>query len=373
MRAMRYLLAAGCIGLAASAAQAAEGELRWEPTLDAAKRLGAQTNRFVLVHFWAPWCKPCLRLDHEVLSKPELGSELSESFVAVKLNADNFPATARQYGVTSLPADIILSPSGQPVARLSCPADYAQYVGQLRQVAANSAGRVDSPYADLQVPPIAPVPAPRTPSVAEAGPAFAASPQTSTGPSFSAALETPAPTAVDSSNPYANVFRPQTVPASSLSIAPATSPNLRVTDPAAPPSEPAPTMAAAPPRGNPPLGLDGFCPVELVEHKRWVKGDPRWGAIHQGRTYLFAGPEQQQRFLPNGEAYSPVMSGADPVAAVDHNQEVEGKREYGVFYNRRIYLFAEPETRDRFSRSPERYNAETLQARRAVPGQSISR
>ncbi len=368
MRAIRFLLAAGCVGLAATGAGAAESGLRWEPTLDAAKRLGAQTNRFVLVHFSAPWCKPCLRLEKEVLSKPELGDALAESFVAVKLNADNFPATARQYGVTSLPADVILSPSGQRVALLSCPADYAQYVGQLRQVAANAAGRVDSPYADLNVPPAVTPPAPRA---ADTAPAFSATP-TSPGPAFSAAPAATAQTPVDASNPYADVFRTQTAPSSSITVPPATNANLHISDPAAPPASMA-SAAPSTPAGNPPLGLEGYCPVELVEHKRWVKGDPRWGAIHNGRTYLFAGPEQQQRFLPNGDAYSPVMSGNDPVAAIDHNQEVQGKRKFGVFYNRRIYLFADPASKDLFSRSPERYSIESLQARRAAPGQPINR
>ena len=370
MRAMRYILAATCLWLAATGAQAAEGELRWEPTLDAAKRMGAQTNRFVLVHFWAPWCKPCLRLDSEVLSKAELGPDLSESFVAVKLNADNFPATARQYGVTSLPADIVLSPSGQPVARLSCPADYAQYVGQLRQVAVSAAGRVDSPYADLNVPATAtkPVAAPVAPQMT--------APAEQPGPSFAAAAPlqpaaAPAMPAVDPSSPYANVFRGQPAPAN-LSVSPATTPTMHVADPAAA-AAPMQTAAAPQAPSNPPLGLDGYCPVELVEHKRWVKGDARWGAIHNGRTYLFSGLEQQQRFLPNGDVYAPVMSGGDPVVAIDHNQQVEGKREYGVFYNRRIYLFSDPGSRDRFSRSPERYNVETLQARRTAPGQSFSR
>jgi protein disulfide-isomerase len=367
---MRYILAATCLWLAATGAQAAEGELRWEPTLDAAKRMGAQTNRFVLVHFWAPWCKPCLRLDSEVLSKAELGADLSESFVAVKLNADNFPATARQYGVTSLPADIVLSPSGQPVARLSCPADYAQYVGQLRQVAANAAGRVDSPYADLNVPATAAAApaAPRMSSAFEQAPSTVAA----TAPEVHTAAPTaPATPAVDPSSPYANVFKGQAAPAN-LSISPATTPTMRVSEPA--PAAAPPQVAVAPqPASNPPLGLDGFCPVELVEHKRWVKGDARWGAIHNGRTYLFSGPEQQQKFLPNGDAYAPVMSGGDPVVALDHNQQVEGKREFGMFFNRRIYLFADPGSRDRFLRSPERYNVDTLQARRTTPGQSISR
>jgi thiol-disulfide isomerase/thioredoxin len=367
MRALQRVTVAGVLWLVAGGIAQAEGEMRWEPTLDAAKRLAAQTNRFVLVHFWAPWCKPCLRLDQEVYQRPTLGEELSTSFVAVKLNADNFPATARQFGVTSLPMDVILSPSGQPVARLSCPPDYAQYVGQLRQIAANAGGRVDSPYAELNVPAtVAPAPAvPQARGLATASPS----------------------TAVDPANPYAHVFQNQPAPgaaptapappaSSAVRVSAATAPRIQVTDPAMGPSGPPPTGGAPAPasvRSNPPLGLDGFCPVELAEHRRWVKGDPQWGAIHRDRTYLFAGPEQQQRFLANGDAYSPVMSGIDPVAMVDHNQAVPGKREFGVFFNQRVYLFADASSRERFTRSPERYTVESLQARSLPPGVPLSR
>jgi protein disulfide-isomerase len=237
-------------------------------------------------------------------------------------------------------------------------------------VAASAAGRVDSPYADINVPATAAktAPAPVAPQMT--------APAHQPASSFAAAAPlqpaaAPATPAVDPSSPYANVFRGQPAPAN-LSISPATTPTMHVADPAA--AAAPPQLAAAPQASsNPPLGLDGYCPVELVEHKRWVKGDARWGAIHNGRTYLFSGPAQQQKFLPNGEVYAPVMSGGDPVVAVDHNQQVEGKREYGVFYNRRIYLFSDPGSRDRFSRSPERYNVEMLQARRTTPGQSFSR
>src|SRR5262249_18608426 len=53
------------------------------------------------------------------------------------------------------------------------------------------------------------------------------------------------------------------------------------------------------PPGSPPLGLDGFCAVSLVERKKWVAGDPLWGAIHRGRTYLFSGEGERQRFMAN--------------------------------------------------------------------------
>ncbi|MEX0714666.1 MAG: hypothetical protein WD278_20175, partial [Pirellulales bacterium] len=84
-----------------------------------------------------------------------------------------------------------------------------------------------------------------------------------------------------------------------------------------------------------------------------------------GRTYLFTGPAEQEIFLANPDEYSPVISGHDPVLAMDRNQNVPGRREFGVFgLDGRVYLFASPESRDAFERNPNRYSAEILQARR---------
>ena len=82
------------------------------------------------------------------------------------------------------------------------------------------------------------------------------------------------------------------------------------------PSQPAPpayTGVVQLPDGSPPLGLDGNCPVQLSEHKKWVRGNPSFGAVHRGRTYLFVSAEDQQKFLANPDHYSPVVSGNDPV------------------------------------------------------------
>lgn len=53
----------------------------------------------VIVDFWAPWCVPCRRIS------PIL-EELSESrddVTFVKINVDDNPATAMNYGVRSIP------------------------------------------------------------------------------------------------------------------------------------------------------------------------------------------------------------------------------------------------------------------------------
>jgi YHS domain-containing protein len=104
--------------------------------------------------------------------------------------------------------------------------------------------------------------------------------------------------------------------------------------------------------------------VTLVEQKRWAKGDTQWGAIHRGRTYLFASSEAQRRFLANPDAYSPVIEGNDPVLALDNRQLVPGSRTLGVFFEKRVYLFSCEETLRRFEQNPRRYAAEIIQAMR---------
>ncbi len=119
-----------------------------------------------------------------------------------------------------------------------------------------------------------------------------------------------------------------------------------------------------PPQAGPTDALDGFCCVTLVDRKRWVKGDVRFGAIHRGRVYKFVSQEAQQRFLANPDAFSPVIQGNDPVLALDVRQAIPGSREHGLFYQNRIYLFSSEESLKRFQSSPGRYAAEVTQAMR---------
>lgn len=124
------------------------------------------------------------------------------------------------------------------------------------------------------------------------------------------------------------------------------------------------------PSGAPQLGLDGFCPVTLIERSRtapddprcWIRGDPRWGAVHRGVTYLFNGPDEQKRFLANPDRYAPALGGNDAVLAFDRAKLVRGHREFGTFCESRIYLFANKETMDAFQKDPRRYVDEVRQA-----------
>lgn len=131
-------------------------------------------------------------------------------------------------------------------------------------------------------------------------------------------------------------------------------PGALAATPTAPAAAPA-TAAAAAAEPSMPLGLEGYCAVTLAEKQVWTEGRPQFGVRHRGRTYLFAGPAQQQAFLADPDRYAPALSGDDPVLAFEQGKAMPGQRRYGVVCQSRMYLFATPETRDAFAANPEKY------------------
>ncbi len=68
----------------------------------------------VLVDFWAPWCRPCLMVAPVV---DELSDDYDGKVSFVKINVDDSPRIASQYGVMSIPT-LILFKDGQPVTNI---------------------------------------------------------------------------------------------------------------------------------------------------------------------------------------------------------------------------------------------------------------
>lgn len=377
----------------------AQPSLRWQPTLESAQRVAAQTNRLVLIHFWADYCGACVQMEREILGRPDVVAAMEANYVPVKVNAQHFPTTAQRFGVTALPTEVIIQPDGQVVQSFQGKPALVEYIPRLNRVAASARSAGSGVYAQIPGgaptvgagptgPPFGAAVAATQPAAPlgdryadryagqygpAAGPAMGAPgtpqpiedryatgpPQMSGGPPAGFAPQGP-------SGPPVNQFapRPGATPPAMPSFAQNSGPMAANPGPAGPAVAgtpgPATPNAQPPAQGNSPLGLDGFCPVALLDdvnqgQGKWTLGDRRWGVVHRGVTYLFSGPEQARRFYADPDRYAPVLSGNDIVLSVEEGRLVPGRREHGLTCGQRIYLFSSEASLAKFCENPDYY------------------
>ncbi|WP_018738665.1 MULTISPECIES: thioredoxin [Salinispora] len=74
-----------------------------------------QSDKPVLVDFWAEWCGPCRKVSPLL---EEIAGEMGDQVSIVKLNIDDNPETARNYRVMSVPTLTVFK-NGKPVQSIA--------------------------------------------------------------------------------------------------------------------------------------------------------------------------------------------------------------------------------------------------------------
>ena len=82
----------------------------------------------VLVDFWAEWCGPCKMIAPII---EELGVEMQGQLKVGKVNVDNDPKVAQQYGIRNIPTLLVFK-GGQVVDKYVGALPKAQLISKLQ-------------------------------------------------------------------------------------------------------------------------------------------------------------------------------------------------------------------------------------------------
>ena len=103
------------------------------------------------------------------------------------------------------------------------------------------------------------------------------------------------------------------------------------------------------------VGLQGYCPVCIIDMKKWVKGDAQYSAQYDGKTYLFPSDEQKQMFLKDPSKYTPILGGDCIVALVEMGKRVPGSLQFAALHEDHLYLFSNEKAKSMFQANKVKY------------------
>lgn len=264
---------------------AGEAAGTWRTDFAAAEAEAERDQKPLLVHFSATWCRPCSKMDREVLKSKDVKQLLADRFVGVKVDSDQHPDLVQRFNIQLLPSDVIIDPTNGRVLKESQGVqDLRGYLSMAVQCEAAFQRSLASQQASKSGRP---------------------------APIKTAPLET------------------KTDADSAITLELGDAKSL--------------------------IGVDGFSPVALTKHRKWIRGSAEYAWDHQGVTYQFASREERLAFRADPEAYAPRLLGCDPVILWETDRAVAGRTQYGAFFDDDLYFFTTAENRRRFKANPQRF------------------
>lgn len=357
------------------AAPDAGAEIAWESDLRTARDRAEREGKLLLLHFYSDSCGWCDRLEAGAFKSPEVAAAIEQSYVPVKIHAGQNPNVARTFRINGYPTDVIVTPAGTALSHRTSPQAANRYVEMLAESAASpNRGPVVDPAAVAAAPATPPATTPAT----DAPPAMAAQPPVADQPTA------PSEAVVAAAVPSLGVSPISTIPGTTSDLAKSSftpsslampGPSTSLADLPTAPTPPKAPAAAASAVASHPIALEGYCPVSLLDHDKWVEGNPQHGVVHLGQLYLFANAESAKKFLADPEPYTPVLNGIDVVRFFEEKRIVAGKRDFGARdpEHNRMFFFADEAAMIHFEEQHTRYTEAAIRVTRQAVAEANPR
>ena len=81
--------------------------------------VGRIEKKNIFLHFYADWCGYCKKMAAETFQDGAVIDFLNKNFISIRVNSDNDPQTAMQYGVRGVPYTVILLETGESIGTIS--------------------------------------------------------------------------------------------------------------------------------------------------------------------------------------------------------------------------------------------------------------
>ena len=96
----------------------ADGDIFADLTLEAALAKAGETDKMVVIDFFATWCAPCKMMDKETWPHEDVVAWVEKHAILIKVDVDKEEALAKEFNVTMMPTIVFLKADKSEISRM---------------------------------------------------------------------------------------------------------------------------------------------------------------------------------------------------------------------------------------------------------------
>ena len=95
----------------------ADGDIFADLTLEAALAKAGETDKMVVIDFFATWCGPCKQMDKDTWPHEDVVAWVEKHAILIKVDVDKEEAVAKEFNITAMPTVVFLKADKSEISR----------------------------------------------------------------------------------------------------------------------------------------------------------------------------------------------------------------------------------------------------------------